>query len=245
MANNRHINYRSVKNSQLNSFNYDAYLVEKVKDELLKGTDSAGIDVQVECVNGVINLFGVVDVLSQRTQAAEIAQKVPGVKEISNNITVADEEHRGDKWIEGELTKQLNRSPVGQSLGCEVNHGVVTIVGHAQSSADVAEAIRIAESFPGVVRVVKGHVKVGEGTKEEERDMAYEAENLLDQMGYDHQQFEVSMDEGTLHVKGFVHEQEDRRKIKERLGRIPGVERLEALLVTDDQVADAEDELLH
>jgi osmotically-inducible protein OsmY len=245
MSNNRRVNYRSVINGDKGEFNHDVYLTEKVKEALQKGTDSAGVDIHVECQDGVINLFGVVDVLSQRTQASEIARNIPGITELSNNITIADEEHHSDKWVQGELTKQLQRSPWGQALGCEVNHGVVTILGHAGASADVADAIRLAEGFPGVVRVVKGHVKIGEHHRADERDMAYEAENLLDKMGYDHDEFEVTVNAGTLHVKGFVHEREDRIKIRERLGRIPGVEALDALLVTDDQVADAEDDVLH
>jgi osmotically-inducible protein OsmY len=233
-----------VTNGQ-HEFNHDVYLSEQVKEALQKGTDSAGVDIQVECRDGVINLFGVVDVLSQRTQAAEIAKNIAGVKEISNNITIADEEHHSDKWIQGELTKQLQRSPWGQALGCEVNRGAVTIVGHAGASADVADAIRLAEGFPGVVKVVKGHVKIGEYHRADDRDMVYEAETLLDRMGYDHQDFELTVDGGTMQVKGFVHDREDRTKIRERLGRIPGVENLETLLVTDDQVADAEDDILH
>ncbi|HLO03772.1 MAG TPA: BON domain-containing protein [Symbiobacteriaceae bacterium] len=245
MSNNRRVNYRSTQNMDPTEFNHDIYLRNQVKEALQKGTDSAGVDVKVECRDGVINLFGVVDVLSQRTQASEIARTIPGIKEISNNITVADEEHHSDKWIQGELTKQLQRSPWGQSLGCEVKRGVVTILGHAGAAADVADAIRLAEGFPGVAEVIKGHVKIGEHHRADERDMAYEAEHLLDHMGFDHQDFEVSVDGGTLHVKGFVHDREDRTKIRERLGRIPGVETLDALLVTDDQVADAEDNILH
>jgi osmotically-inducible protein OsmY len=126
-----------------------------------------------------------------------------------------------------------------------VNRGAVTIVGHAGASADVADAIRLAEGFPGVVKVVKGHVKIGEYHRADDRDMVYEAETLLDRMGYDHQDFELTVDGGTMQVKGFVHDREDRTKIRERLGRIPGVENLETLLVTDDQVADAEDDILH
>lgn len=245
MSNNRRVNYRSTANVDPTEFNYDTYLRDKVKEALQLGTDSAGIDVKVECRDGIINLFGVVDVLSQRTQASEVARTIPGVKEISNNITVADEEHHSDKWIQGELTKQLNRSPYGQSLGCEVRRGVVTILGHADSSADVADAIHLAEGFPGVIEVVRGPVKIGEHHKDDERDMAFEAEHLLDQMGYNHQDFEVYVDGGTLHVKGFVPDREDRTKIRERLGRIPGVAQLDSLLVTDDQVAETGENIVH
>lgn len=245
MSNNRRVNYRSVINGDKGEFNHDVYLTNQVKEALQRETDSAGVDVHVECRNGVVNLFGVVDVLSQRTAASEIARNIPGIMEISNNITIADEEHHSDKRIQEELTTQLQRSPWGPALGCEVNRGVVTILGHASASSDVANAIHLAEGFPGVVRVVKGHVKIGEHHREDDRDMAYEAANLLDKMGYDHEQFQVYVTEGTLHVKGFVPDREDRTKIRERLGRIPGVEDLQALLVTDDQVADAEDDVLH
>lgn len=244
MSNNRRVNYRSRENVDPTEFNRDIYLRDQVKNALMIGTESAGVDVKVECLDGVINLSGVVDVLSHKTRASEVARTIPGVKEISNHITIADEEHRSDKWIQGELTKQLQRSPWGQQLGCEVRRGVVTIIGHAGASADVADAIHLAEGFPGVVEVVKGPVKIGEHHRADERDMTHEAEHLLDQMGYNAQEFEVWTNAGTLHVKGFVHDREDRTKIRERLGRIPGVESLDALLVTDDQVAEAGDTTL-
>jgi hyperosmotically inducible protein len=217
-------------------FNHDLALIKEVKDALLTQTDSAGIDIKVDAEDGWVRLHGVVDALSHKTAAEEIARKIPGVRRIENDITVANEETYSDHDLLTNVTERLQRFPECRNIGARVHKGVVQLVGHAGSYGDVNEAVRIAEKVPGVREVKVLRVKVGEGEKEDDADVSHQAERLLDQMGYDHQLFEVYCDAGVLFVKGLVKTREDKSRIKTAMHKIPGVDRLEALLIPEDQM---------
>lgn len=214
----------------------DAHLIARVKDALLSETESAGIDVQVSGGDGTIRLHGVVDALSHKRAAEEIARRVAGVSRVDNDIAVANEETYSDKEIQETLIKKLEGREETRTIGCRVQRGVVTLVGHAPRQEDVEEAVRLAEDTAGVREVRVERIKVGEGEEEDDADVSRQAIRHLRQMGYDPQQFQVYCDAGILHVKGFVPSRRDRSRIKTAMHRIPGVHKLDALLVTDDQM---------
>lgn len=216
-------------------FNYDLDLKDRVKEALLRQTESAGIDIQVSAEDGVIRLSGVVDVLSHKTAAEAIARKIPGVKHIDNDITIANEETATDKDLLQAVTNKLSHHHDLKNIGCRVHKGVVTLVGHAGSNDDVRSAIQLVEDMAGVKDVRVERVKIGEGQKEDDADVSRAAERLIDRMGFDHTLFQVYCDAGVLFVKGFVHTREDRSRLKTDLHKIPGVDKLEATLITDDQ----------
>lgn len=216
-------------------FNHDLHLMKEVKDALLKGTESAGIDVQVSAEDGVVRLHGVVDVLAHATVAAEIARKVVGVKKVVNDLTVADEEHKGDKELHEVITNKLASHTEYRDIGCRVHKGNVVLVGHAGSYDDVDGAVRLVEGLAGVRSVKVEKVKVGEGQKEDDADVSRAAERLIQELGFDKDQLTVYCDAGVLFVKGFVHTKADRSRLKTALHGIRGVDKLEATLVTDDE----------
>lgn len=216
-------------------FNNDRYLQEQVKSALMSGTESAGIDIQVMVEDGVVRLYGVVDVLSHKTVADDIARTVPGVSRVENDITVADEEHHTDKDMREKITNKLTHRPEYRNMGVLVTRGIVNLVGHAGSYEDVHEAARMVEDMAGVKEVKIQKVKVGEGQKEDDADVSRAAKSLLKSMGYDVNQMTIYTDAGTLFIKGFVHTREDRSRIKTALHKLQGCDKVEALLVTDDQ----------
>lgn len=217
-------------------FNHDLHLIKEVKDALLTQTDSAGIDIRVDAEDGWVRLHGTVDVLSHKTAAEEIARRIPGVRRIENDITVANEETYSDHDLIKHVTARLTKLPEYRNIGARIHKGVVTLVGHAGSYGDVQEAVRMVEGVPGVKEVRVARVKVGEGEKEDDADVSRQAEKLLDQMGYNHQLFEVYCDAGVLFVKGLVPTREDKSRIKTAMHKIPGVDKLEALLIPEDQM---------
>jgi len=214
----------------------DSELVQSVKDALLAQTDSAGIDVKVAAEDGWVRLYGVVDTLSQKTAAEEIARRVPGVRRVENDITVANEETLSDKDVLEAITERLAKEPAYQQIGARVHKGVVTLVGHAETDEDVQEAVRIVEAMPGVKEVHVRRVKVGEGREEDDADVSRTAERVLERLGYDSDLFQVYTADGTLHVKGIVPTRADKSRIKTALREIPGVDKLEALLIPEDEM---------
>lgn len=216
-------------------FNHDMHLAAECKEALLRGTESAGIEIHVESNDGIIRLTGVVDVLSHRSAAEDIVRRVPGVKDIENDITVANEETASDKDLEDAISRKLAHHRTEGQVGAKVHKGVVTLLGHAGTHADVKSAVKMVEDITGVREVKLAGIKVGEGRDEDDADAATSAQKMLDKMGFDHHQFQVYCDAGVLFVKGFVKNKEDRSRIKTAMHTISGVNKLEATLIPDDE----------
>lgn len=216
----------------------DAILANEVKQALLRDTESSGIEIHVQVNGGAVRLTGIVDVLSHRASAEEIASRIPGVHRIENDITVANEEQISDKHLMELVNERLARSPFGEGIGCRVHRGVVILVGRAETADGVDAAIRFVQDIQGVREVRTQRIHIGEHRKEDDADVSRAAEHLLDEMGYDHRLFEVYCADGTLHVKGFVPTREDKSRIKTEMHKIPGAHKLESLLVPEERLID-------
>lgn len=214
----------------------DRELVTVVKEALLRETESAGIDVQVSATEGGVRLSGVVDVLSHRRAAGEIAHRLLGRGRVENDITVANEEGVSDKALQERVTEALARHDRFRRLGAHVHRGVVTLMGRADRVETVDEAFRMAEGLAGVREVRVEDVHLGAGTEADEAAASAAALHLLEQMGYDPVAFQIYCWEGRLFVKGILPAGADPRQIEGALRRLPGVERVESTLVTADQI---------
>ncbi len=63
----------------------DTWITTKVKSSLLADSDVAGLDVEVETVNGVVHLRGDVDSQAQVDRAVEIARDIDGVTNVDSS----------------------------------------------------------------------------------------------------------------------------------------------------------------
>jgi osmotically-inducible protein OsmY len=64
----------------------DSVINTRVKTALLKDPDVKGTEVQVETFNGVVQLSGFVDSAAVADRAVAIAQEVPGVVSVKNDM---------------------------------------------------------------------------------------------------------------------------------------------------------------
>ena len=60
----------------------DAWITTKVKSSLLADTDVAGLNIDVDTVNGVVTMSGRVDQQSQIEEATRIARDIEGVTDV-------------------------------------------------------------------------------------------------------------------------------------------------------------------
>lgn len=60
----------------------DTWITTKVKSSLLADSDVAGLDIEVETVNGVVTLTGQVDEQTQIDRATQIAREIEGVSDV-------------------------------------------------------------------------------------------------------------------------------------------------------------------
>jgi hyperosmotically inducible protein len=66
----------------------DSTITAKVKADLIGDDTVKAHQITVETYKGIVQLSGFVDTSEQKDRAEEIAKNVPGVKDVTNNITV-------------------------------------------------------------------------------------------------------------------------------------------------------------
>ena len=63
----------------------DTWITTKVKSSLLADSDVAGMDVDVETINGVVHLSGYVDDQRQIDRATQVARDIEGVTSVESS----------------------------------------------------------------------------------------------------------------------------------------------------------------
>lgn len=109
---------------------------------------------------GRVLITGVVQNPDDRVEAVRLAWQVEGVKQVINEIRVADSEgvpgYVRDKWITTRLRTQLtfekNVSAVNYSI--DTVQGTVYLMGVARNQAELDHVIAIARTIPNVKEVV-------------------------------------------------------------------------------------------
>ncbi len=109
---------------------------------------------------GRVLITGVVQNPDDRVEAVRLAWQVEGVKQVINEIRVADSEglpgYVRDKWITTRLRTQLtfekNVSAVNYSI--DTVQGTVYLMGVARNQAELDHVIGIARTIPNVKEVV-------------------------------------------------------------------------------------------
>ena len=140
----------------------DDQLIE-TKATYALGTDAAlkgDTHFNVTSMNGVVLLTGEAPKAEQRTQAVDLVQKVPQVRQVVNEVQLADKSsmssRSNDSWITSKVKSFMLASPdiQGQRVKVVTENGVVYLMGLA--TRDEAERVAAeAASTSGVQRVVK------------------------------------------------------------------------------------------
>jgi osmotically-inducible protein OsmY len=121
--------------------------------------------VGVESVEGRVVLTGAVSRHDHALKATEIAWTAPGVKSVTNELTIdGDPSFRRfsqDLWITTQLNAKMLGDPQVASINytIETHRGVVHLLGLARSEPELERVTRLAASIPGVTQVVS-HVLV-------------------------------------------------------------------------------------
>ncbi|MEM7679434.1 MAG: BON domain-containing protein [Pseudomonadota bacterium] len=132
--------------------------------------DSFGkLDITVN--QGRVLLTGVVQDPDQRLEAVRLAWQPQGVKQVINEIRVAESSgvkgYAKDAWISSRLRTKLTFDEEILSINYSIDtvEGVVYLLGLAKSRQELNRVTEIAQTISGVQKVVS-YVRVVEGIKE-------------------------------------------------------------------------------
>lgn len=114
---------------------------------------------------GRVLVTGVVQNPEQRLEAIRLAWQPQGVKQVINEIQIADgagfKSFARDTWITTRLRTSLTFDRDVQSINYSIDtvHGTVYLMGVAQNQAELSRVIETARTIPDVKRVVS-YVKI-------------------------------------------------------------------------------------
>ena len=143
----------------------DTRLEAEIIAQWLTYNDKLVIEVSVEVYEGRALLTGAVDGDPMRADAVRLTWKVPGIKDVFNEIqVVAGSGFAGfarDTWITTQLKSKLtfDQDVLAINYAVETVNGVVYLIGIAQSRAELERVVGHARDIE-YVRNVISHVRV-------------------------------------------------------------------------------------
>ena len=137
----------------------DSTITTRVKSALMEDRDVSALKVDVDTLEGVVILTGVVETNEAAKRAVEVAQKVPGVRKVKNNLQIGKKtwsQALDDKVIGSKIKAKLINEPGIRSLNIDVdvNNGVVTLTGLVEYKFQKNRAIEIAQNTTGTIKVI-------------------------------------------------------------------------------------------
>jgi osmotically-inducible protein OsmY len=137
----------------------------KVKSALLFHSHVNGFGTTVYTKDGVVTLQGEATSLAQKELTTEYARDIDNVKEVKNNMTVAQtppapDSTVGDKIDDASITAQVksallsHRSTSALHTTVSTSEGVVTLSGVAKNDAEKTLVTKLATDVNGVNSVI-------------------------------------------------------------------------------------------
>lgn len=137
----------------------DSTITTRVNHAMLKDETVKARQIDVDTIGGHVALTGAVATRQESTRAVQIAQGVPGVKSVTNNIQIGERSFGviwNDNVISNKIKAKLIAEPEVRSLSIDVDVylGVVTLTGVVSSQYQKDRAIAISRSTDGTVKVI-------------------------------------------------------------------------------------------
>lgn len=209
----------------------DKELQNKVENVIKSSEVSSRIDVNYKVSEGVLSLWGIVDVLAEKKAFENMVSRIPGIRQIDNNLTVGMDRAVSDEEIAEMVTERMEEVGINlHKIGSVVETGNVTIVGTADTLKEQRAAIEAAEGVYGVKEVLC-QVKVTKDTLDDATitnmiELEFSrSDNLLAQ------EIHTMTKLGVVYLKGYVDTTDQIGEAIETVSGIKGVREIRSELI--------------
>lgn len=159
------VNNRIVVKEEIPAKDTDAWLTRKVKSALILHRSVNASATQVTTKDGNVHLAGKASSIAQKELTTEYARDVEGVKNVENEMTVAEAPATPDRTIlekidDSSITAQIklslltHRSTSALKTEIKTVDGVVTVGGMAQNASERSLVTKLVSDVHGVSSVV-------------------------------------------------------------------------------------------
>lgn len=137
----------------------DTLIATTVKSKMVSDDFVKARHIDVDVLNGVVFLIGVVESNSQRRMAADIARGVEGVRSVENQLLVGETtagQLLDDAILSSKIRAELIKTPEIRSTNIDVdtNNNVVTLTGIVSSQYEKAKALHVVQRISGNRRII-------------------------------------------------------------------------------------------
>lgn len=208
----------------------DDQLKSNIEDTLNNKMGKSHLEINVEVEKGYVKLQGIVDTLAEREYAAEVVKKVPDVRGVDNDLTIAmDNNLWEDEKIEHMVLKTFLREPKLdiKKIGAECEKGTVILRGQASTLGEIELAKELAAQVHGV-REVKTLVKFTDDAKEVDDssivngvEVAFAASRKVEA-----EDITTSCSKGIVKLEGIVDNDEQMEAAELLAKTVPGVRKV-------------------
>ncbi len=143
----------------------DSVISAKVKTKMISDEFVKARHIDVDVLNGVVYLIGVVESSSQKRMAADIARGVEGVKKVENQLVVGSTsvgQVLNDTILTSKIRTELIKDEEIRSTNIDVdtNNNIVTLTGILRSQKEVDRVLYLVQKTAGNRRIVN-NLRVG------------------------------------------------------------------------------------
>jgi hyperosmotically inducible protein len=134
----------------------DSWITARTKMKYMTDPDIPAGDINVDCDNGRVTLFGVAPSREARAKAERLARQTSGVRSVSNQLRVVPPSQRSavrhsDHEIENAVARRIDGLDLrGEHVRVQVKAGVARLTGTVQRPADRYRVLSTARNTEGV-----------------------------------------------------------------------------------------------
>jgi osmotically-inducible protein OsmY len=241
----------------------DAAITDSIRSELSGCMYPDVRDISVTTSDGIVTLRGDADSLIAKEEAARIASGMRGVRGVANDITVTPAE-RPDADLLADINRAIAADPSVRTYQVDalVNQGEVTLIGVVNSHQERLLAEEVVSGVRGVKNVAN-FISVNYSKPVSDADIAAMVSRELSADPYvDDGAVHFTVTEGVVQLHGRTWNYEEKARVIEHAW-VPGVVAVNAddldvagwerkpenrpkkVLLTDEAIEDAVEELIH
>lgn len=203
----------------------DELIAHQVKNQINEQMRESGLYINVSCMNGCVQLSGIVDVLSEKMKSEDIARRIDGVRKIENGITVSMDSNFTDKHMEKEVINSLRKSNALNSIGVKMEDGVANLIGSTDTLKKAKKAYHLASEVRGVKDVVN-NVKINTYGEVDDATLNSRVTQALSTTDLSYQDINHDVKRGKLTLGGFVNNKKEMEIAKEIAMGVEGIRKV-------------------
>lgn len=206
----------------------------QVESELNWDTRTWNLDIEVDVLEGIVSLTGVIPSYAQQIAAQDAAHRVQGVLDVANDTIVKIPNERGDEEIAHTVRKILEWDVLvpDTQIKSSITDGWVKLEGTVNTLSQKEDAARAVKNMAGIIGVTND-LEI-ESQKAEPEDLRRKIEAALERRATrEADNLRIVIENGEVNLFGRVHSWRERRAVLGSIKHTPGVKKVNDNLQTE------------